>query len=84
MLEAFFDDFELLLQSLFFLLENLDILVGLLVLSELLLQLEDLLRLLAGSMIHVIDSLRLDFELFVLGLQFRDGDGNAQLLEQEL
>ena len=84
MLEAFFDDFELLLQSLFFLLENLDILVGLLVLSELLLQLEDLLRLLAGSMVHVIDSLRLDFELLVLGLQFRDGDGNAQLLEQEL
>ena len=84
MLEAFFDNFELLLQSLFFLLENLDILVGLLVLSELLLQLEDLLRLLAGSMVHVIDSLRLDFELLVLGLQFRDGDGNAQLLEQEL
>ena len=84
MLKAFFDDFELLLQSLFFLLENLDILVGLLVLSELLLQLEDLLRLLAGSMVHVIDSLRLDFELLVLGLQFRDGDGNAQLLEQEL
>ena len=84
MLEAFFNNFELLLQSLFFLLENLDILVGLLVLSELLLQLEDLLRLLAGSMVHVIDSLRLDFELLVLGLQFRDGDGNAQLLEQEL
>ena len=84
MLEAFFDNFELLLQSLFFLLENLDILVGLLVLSELLLQLEDLLRLLAGSMVHVIDSLRLNFELLVLGLQFRDGDGNAQLLEQEL
>ena len=84
MLKALLDNFELLLQGLFFLLEHLDVLVGLLVLSELLLQLKDLLRLLAGSMVHVIDSLCLDLELLVLGLQFGDGDGNAQLLEQEL
>ena len=84
MLKALLDNFELLLQGLFFLLEHLDVFVGLLVLPKLLLQLKDLLCLLAGSMVHVIDSLRLDFELLVLGLQFRDGDGNAQLLEQEL
>ena len=84
MLKALLDNFELLLQGLFFLLEHLDVLVGLLVLPELLLQLKDLLRLLAGSMVHVIDSLCGDLELLVLSLQFGDGDGNAQLLEQEL
>ena len=84
MLKALLDNFELLLQGLFFLPEHLDVLVGLLVLPELLLQLKDLLCLLAGSMVHVIDSLCGDLELLVLSLQFGDGDGNAQLLEQEL
>ena len=81
MLEALLDDFKLLIKGLFFVPEHFNVLMSFFILSERLLQLENLLRLLSGPMIHIIDSLRRDLQLLVLGLQFGDGDSDAQLLE---